>query len=63
MLKLMGNSILRMVASQIQSAEFVSIMMDECTDSRNKEQVLIILIAIIIIVIIILLVIIAINSK
>ena len=35
----MGNNILRSVASKIQSTEFVSVMMDECTDSRNKEQV------------------------
>ncbi len=39
MLKIMGNNILRSVASKIQSTEFVSVMMDECTDSRNKEQV------------------------
>ena len=39
MLKIMRQNILRSVASNIQSTEFVSVMMDECTDSRNNEQV------------------------
>ncbi len=40
MLKVMGNNILRSVAGNLQSTEFVSVMMDECTDSRNREQVI-----------------------
>ena len=44
----MGQNILRSVASNIQSTEFVSVAMDECTDSRNKEQVMVIMVLVII---------------
>lgn len=36
---IMANSILRKIASDLRSSEFFTIMMDECTDVSNKEQV------------------------
>ncbi len=36
----MVNNILRSVAGNIQSTECMSIIMDECTDFRNREQVI-----------------------
>ena len=39
MLQVMALNILRKVASEIRSAEFFSIMIDETTDISNKEQV------------------------
>ena len=40
MLKIMAMNVLRKVASDLQAANFYSIMMDECTDISNKEQVI-----------------------
>jgi len=39
MLKIMSQHVLRKIASNLQSTEFVTVMMDECTDSMNHEQV------------------------
>ena len=39
LLKLMSVSVLRKIASDLQATEFFSIMMDECTDIANREQV------------------------
>ncbi len=38
-LKLMAVNILRQIASKLQSTDFITIMIDECTDVANKEQV------------------------
>ena len=38
-LKLMSLSILRKIGSDLQATEFVTIMMDECADVSNNEQV------------------------
>ena len=43
MIKTMGLSILRDIASTLQSAPFLTIMADETTDASNKEQVTIFL--------------------
>ena len=40
MLKIMAMNVLRKVASDLQAANFYSIMMDECKDISNKEQVI-----------------------
>lgn len=40
MLKIMAMNVLRKVASDLQMADFYAIMMDECTDISNKEQVI-----------------------
>jgi len=47
MLTIMGQNILRTVASNLQATQFVSVMMDECTDFRNKEQVIVIMVLLI----------------
>ena len=39
MLKVMALTVLREIASNIQSTEFYKIMADECTDTSNQEQV------------------------
>lgn len=39
LLKIMSLSVLRKIASEIQTSEFFTIMIDECTDVANKEQV------------------------
>ena len=40
MLKIMAMNVLRKIASDLQTADFYSIMMDECTAISNKEQVI-----------------------
>ena len=40
LLKLMANNSLCQIASKLQATEFITLMMDECTDIANKEQVL-----------------------
>ena len=37
----MSQVILRVIATQVQQAEFLTIMTDECVDSANKEQLVI----------------------
>ena len=39
MIKLMGLSILRDIASTLQSTPFLTVMVDETTDASNNEQV------------------------
>lgn len=39
LLKIMAVSVLRTIAKNLQSTEFISMMIDECTDIANKEQV------------------------
>ncbi len=39
MLKIMAQASLRMIVNNLQSSEFIAVMMDECTDSTNREQV------------------------
>ena len=39
MLKLMALSILRKIAVNLRTTEFYTIMVDECTDISNHEQV------------------------
>lgn len=39
MLKIMATNVLRKIASDIQGTEFFTIMIDECTDVANLEQV------------------------
>ncbi len=39
LLKLMSVNILRKISSNLKSTEFCTIMMDECTDVGNREQV------------------------
>ena len=34
----MSHTILRQIVSQIQCADFYTIMVDECVDASNKEQ-------------------------
>ena len=43
MIKLMGISILRDIASTLQSTAFLTVMVDETTDASNTEQVTIFL--------------------
>ena len=38
----MSVNILRQIARNLQTTEFLTIMMDECTDISNEEQVSII---------------------
>ncbi len=38
-LKVMAHTILRGIANNLQNTEFFTIMMDECADQSNKEQV------------------------
>ncbi len=40
MLRVMAQATLRIMAKNIQSSEFITVMMDECTDSTNREQVI-----------------------
>ena len=40
-LKLMSHSILRDIVKQIQQADFFTIMVDECVDGSNKEQLVV----------------------
>ena len=42
MLKIMAMNVLRKIASDLQAADYYTIMMDECTDVSNGEQVIII---------------------
>ena len=35
----MANNVLRQVASDLQATEFFTVMIDECTDLANREQV------------------------
>lgn len=39
MLKLMSLNTLRKIVCDLQATEFVTIMLDECADISNKEQV------------------------
>ena len=39
MLKIMAMYVLRKIAGDLQATEFFAIMMDECTDATNQEQV------------------------
>lgn len=39
MLKIMAMGVLRKIAGDIQVTEFFKIVMDECADVANKEQV------------------------
>ena len=39
MLKIMALSILRKIAVNLRATEFYTIMVDECTDVSNHEQV------------------------
>ena len=39
MLKIMALSILRKIAVNLRTTEFYTIMVDECTDISNHEQV------------------------
>jgi len=39
LIKLMAFSVLRKIAGDVQETEFISVMIDECTDIQNKEQV------------------------
>lgn len=39
MLKVMATTVLRKIASDLQGTEFFTIMIDECTDAANLEQV------------------------
>ena len=39
LIKLMALSVLRKIAGDLQATEFISVMIDECTDIQNKEQV------------------------
>jgi len=39
MLKVMAQVILRFIAQNLQSTDFISVMIDECTDSTNRGQV------------------------
>jgi len=39
LIKLMALSVLQEIASDLQETEFISVMIDECTDIQNKEQV------------------------
>ena len=41
LLKIMALSVLRRIASCISSAKFYCIMCDECTDTSNREQLVI----------------------
>ena len=43
MLSLMTNKIVREITSNLQCTEFYTIMVEECTDSSNNEQVVIVL--------------------
>ena len=38
LLTLMCHAVLRVVATQLQQAEFFTLMTDECVDRANKEQ-------------------------
>ena len=38
-LKIMAMNVLRKIAGDLQATEFFAIMMDECTDAANQEQV------------------------
>ena len=40
LLKLMAVNVLRQIASNLQATEFITIMVDQCTDIANKEQVI-----------------------
>lgn len=40
LIKLMALSVLRKIAGDLQATEFISVMIDECTDVQNKEQVI-----------------------
>ena len=40
-LKVMSHSILRQIANILQSAKFLTVLIDETTDISNKEQVVI----------------------
>ena len=39
-IKLMAFSVLQKIAGDLQATEFISVMIDECTDIQNKEQVI-----------------------
>ena len=39
LLQLMAHTVLRSIGHDLQATEFVSIMMDECADCTNREQV------------------------
>lgn len=39
LLKLMSVNVLRAIARNLQTTDFITIMMDECTDIANQEQV------------------------
>ena len=40
-LKIMSHSVLQRIATSLQSAKFLTVMVDETTDVSNKEQVVI----------------------
>ena len=40
LIKLMALSVLQKIAGDLQATEFISVMIDECTDIQNKEQVI-----------------------
>ena len=40
LIKLMALSVLRKIAGDLQATEYISVMIDECTDVQNKEQVI-----------------------
>ena len=42
-LKLMALRVLREISTNLHSTEFYTVMIDECTDISNKEQVVIVL--------------------
>ena len=39
LIKLMALSVLQKISGDLQETEFISVMVDECTDIQNKEQV------------------------
>lgn len=39
LLKLMSNSVLRRIGGDLRASKFITLMMDECTDVSNREQV------------------------
>lgn len=39
LIKLMAHHVQRKIAANLQLTEFISVMIDECTDVNNQEQV------------------------
>ena len=39
LIKLMAIHVQRKIAANLQSTEFIAVMVDECTDVHNQEQV------------------------